>query len=299
MSENKKVFFIVNKFSGTGYKDSVEGRILSRCASLGLEPTIEFTKDKGHATELARTAASDGFNRVFAVGGDGTVNETAQGLIHTTCALGILPKGSGNGLARHLGISTTFKKALQLIGSEKTISIDTALINDLLSVNVAGIGFDGHVAALFGNNGKRGLPGYAKVVLNQFNGFQEFGGKALVDGESLTLKSFIIAIANSSQFGNNAKIAPYASVCDAELDLCLIKKPSFVGTLALLKKMFSGEIDTSSLVSIRKMKSLELTLEKPVHFHIDGEPYRAEQNFRVQISPASLQVIVPDDVLTF
>src|SRR5688500_15924662 len=108
MSENKKVFFIVNKYSGTGYKDSIEGRILSTCADLSIEPAIEFTQEKGHATELAREAVKDGFQRVFAVGGDGTVNETAQGLMGSNAALGILPKGSGNGLARHLGISTRF-----------------------------------------------------------------------------------------------------------------------------------------------------------------------------------------------
>src|SRR5689334_8156918 len=141
MSENKKVFFIVNKYSGRGYRDSLEGRIISACADAGIEAAIDFTRERGHATELAMKAVNDGFTRVFAVGGDGTVNEVAQGLINSNAALGILPKGSGNGLARHLGISMRLASALSLIDSNKTINMDTLIVNGRLSVNVSGIVF--------------------------------------------------------------------------------------------------------------------------------------------------------------
>src|SRR5689334_6174292 len=124
MNESKKVFFIVNKFSGAGYKDSLEGRIISHCSTLGIEPSIEFTRERGHATELARTAINEGFQRIFAVGGDGTVNEVAQALVNTRASLGILPKGSGNGLARHLRIPMKFAEALPLVSSSKTMHID-------------------------------------------------------------------------------------------------------------------------------------------------------------------------------
>jgi diacylglycerol kinase (ATP) len=299
MSENKKVFFIVNKFSGTGYKDSIEGRILSTCLQAGLEPTIEFTKQRGHATELAQAAVAEGFNRVFAVGGDGTVNETARGLLHTDAALGILPNGSGNGLARHLGISTSFKTALSLIHSTSMIKMDSTLVNGHLSVNVAGIGFDGHVAALFGKNGKRGLPGYARLVLKEFSGFQEFGGQANIDGEAVDLKGFIMAVCNSSQFGNNARIAPHASVCDAELDLCLVRKTSFLKAVNLIRKVFAGNLDTSPLVTIRKMKNLQLSLSSPVHFHTDGEPHPKASEYTIKVLPGSLNVIVPQSRVGF
>ena len=296
MSENKKVFFIVNKYSGTGYRDSIEGRILATCASLSLEPAIEFTREKGHATELAREAIKNGFERVFAVGGDGTVNETAQGLLGSNAALGILPKGSGNGLARHLGIPTRFGSALPLIHSTKMIRMDTVMINNMLSVNVSGIGFDGHVASRFGKNGKRGLLGYAWVVLKEFSAFQEFSGSAIIDGEHIKIKSFIVAIANSSQFGNNATIAPFASVCDAELDLCLIKKPPLLQTIGLIKKIFTGTIGTSPLVTIRKIKALQLKLKDSVYFHVDGEPHPATAEFNITVLPGSLNVIVPEGV---
>jgi len=294
MSENKKVFFIVNKFSGTGYKDSIEGRILATCMECGLEPTIEFTKQRGHATELAQAAAEGGFNRVFAVGGDGTVNETARGLLHSDAALGILPKGSGNGLARHLGISTSFKTALSLVRSHAVIKMDAIQINDCISVNVAGIGFDGHVAALFGTNGKRGLPGYARLVLKEFSAFGEFDGRANIDGTEVDLTGFIMAVCNSSQFGNNARIAPYASVCDAQLDLCLVRKASLIRSIGLVRKIFTGKIESSPLVTIRKMKNVQISLNGPVHFHVDGEPHPKASHFDVRVLPGALNVIVPD-----
>lgn len=294
MSENKKVFFIVNKFSGPGYRDSIEGRILSASIKSGLEPTIEFTKERGHATELALGAVKAGFTRVFAVGGDGTVNETAQGLLNTDTELGIIPNGSGNGLARHLGIPMRFSSSLSMIASKHVIRMDTAMINDKISVNVTGIGFDGHVAARFGTNGKRGLPGYVNVVLKEFGGFEEFNGIAIIDGEKLPLTSFIVAIANSSQFGNNARIAPYASVCDGQLDLCLVRKAPFIRTFGFVRKVFTGRIDTSPFVSIRHVKNMELTLDAPMHFHVDGEPHLPAKYFAIKILPASLSVVVPN-----
>ena len=109
MNESKKVLFIINKYSGSGYRPEVEGRIITRCVELNLECTIEFTKDRGHAKELAHEAVTKNFNMVFAVGGDGTVNEVAQGLVHSDVIMGILPKGSGNGLARHLSIPINLK----------------------------------------------------------------------------------------------------------------------------------------------------------------------------------------------
>jgi len=181
MNENKKVFFIINRFSGTGYQDSIEGRIIDACSSVNYECTIEHTRDRGHATELAQTAVAEKFDMVFAVGGDGTVNEVAQGLVGSNVSMGILPKGSGNGLARHLGVPMKFSDALKLMNSNQVINMDTMSINGKLSVNVSGIGFDGHVAGLFGKNGKRGLAGYTKLVLKEFMSYKELQDKVDVD----------------------------------------------------------------------------------------------------------------------
>lgn len=295
-NENKKVFFIINKFSGTGYRDSLEGRIISDCGNHDVTCRIEFTRDRGHATELAEQAVREKYDRVFAVGGDGTINEVARALVGTDVPMGILPKGSGNGLARHLGIPLDFRKSLALIHSSNIINMDTIAVNNRLSVNVSGIGFDGHIAWLFGKNGRRGLMGYASLVVREFMSFQELEATLVIDGEEITSNSFMIALANSSQFGNNARIAPYASVCDEEIDVCLVRKVPFSKAIPFVQQMFAGRLNESSLVSIRKGKQIGIRLAKPVAYHVDGEPHAPESEFRISINPGSLRMIVPEQV---
>ena len=294
MSENNKVFFIINKYSGRGFRPELEGLIISQCDALNLECTIEFTQDRGHATELAKNASSLGFHKVFAVGGDGTVNEVAQGLVYTETKMGIIPKGSGNGLARHLNIPMSVKKSLELLSSEKMIQMDTIRFNDKLSVNVSGIGFDGHVAGLFGKDGKRGLAGYIKLVLKEFFSFKEFPIEMVADGKPFQRSAFILAIANSSQFGNNATIAPFASVCDQLIDVCFIKKVPLWQAIGFAIKMFSGKIDTSAFVEIIKAREISIRFPKPIAYHIDGEPMAPVSVFKIAIAQSSLNMIVPN-----
>jgi diacylglycerol kinase (ATP) len=290
-----KVFFIINKYSGTGFLSSLEEYIIDYCGELKIEVTIEFTQHKGHATELARKAVAQGYTRVFAMGGDGTVNEVAQGLVHTDTALGIIPKGSGNGLARHLHIPLHSQAALRLLNKYKIIPIDTLRINNRLSVNVSGIGFDAHVAGQFGKNGKRGLINYGKLVMQEFPGFKEFPLEIEVDDVILKRKSFILAFANSSQFGNNAKISPFASVCDQLIDVCFVKKVPLTEALPFAQKMFTGRMNHSRFVEVIQGKRLKIAFDKPMPFHIDGEAMPPERAFTVEIDPASLNMIVPLD----
>ncbi len=299
MAENKKVFFIINKYSGTGYRPEVEGRIIDRCGELGYECTIEFTQSRGHATELAQQAVKEKFKIAFAMGGDGTVNEVAQGLVHTETALGILPKGSGNGLARHLKIPLKFKDALELLPHHQVLKMDTFLVNDHLSVNVSGIGFDGHIANLFGKNGKRGLMTYGKLVMSEFNTFKEFKGQVIIDGNHLERDSFILAFANSSQFGNNARIAPFASVCDELIDVCFIKKVPVSQVVGFASKMFTGKMESSAFVEIIKAKQIQVNFSSPIAYHIDGEGHTASRSFEVRMQPRSLNILVPTTLSVF
>ncbi|MEI9920611.1 MAG: diacylglycerol kinase family protein [Bacteroidota bacterium] len=294
MNENKKVFFIINRFSGTGYQDSIEGRIIDACAALNYGCTIEYTQQRGHATELAQQAVAEKFDMAFAVGGDGTVNEVAQGLIGSHVAMGILPKGSGNGLARHLGIPMKFAEALKVMKSSQVINMDTMTVNGKLSVNVSGIGFDGHVAGMFGKNGRRGLAGYIKLVLKEFISYKELEAKVVVDGTPHQTHSFIIALANSSQFGNNARVAPLASVCDELIDVCFIKKVPFSHVIGFATKMFTGSLDKSSLVKMYKGKKISIEFSKAVAFHIDGEPQQPVSSFDVHIDAGRLKMMVPN-----
>ncbi len=293
MAENK-VFFIINKYSGTGFKSAIEGRIIDACAQLKLECTIEYTLYKGHATELARRAVAENFPHVFAMGGDGTMNEVAQGLVHTSTAMGILPKGSGNGLARHLQIPLKTHLALQLLDHHQIIAMDTMLINNHLSINVSGIGFDAHVAGKFGETGKRGLIGYCKLVMKEFLHFKEFNAAMILDGKNLQRQSFILVLANSSQFGNNAKVSPFASVCDQLIDVCFIKKVPISQALGFALKMFTGHLHHSAFVEILQGKNVKIKFDQPMPFHIDGEAMEPTVNFDIAITPGSLRMIVPD-----
>jgi YegS/Rv2252/BmrU family lipid kinase len=273
----------------------VEGRIIEQCEKLNIESTIEFTQSPGHATELAKDAVNQKLDYVFAVGGDGTVNEVAQGLLGSQVAMGILPKGSGNGLARHLGLPMSFKKSLEIIPFHSEQMIDTLSVNGKLSVNVSGIGFDGHVAGLFANKAKRGLVGYAKLVLKEFMSFKSFEAKIGMNGNSFHSKSFIIALANSSQFGNNARISPQASVCDQLIDVCFIQKVPMSQVIGFAAKMFSGRFDRSRFVEIIRTNRVTIDIDQPIAYHIDGEAMDATDKFIVELKPASLKVLVPQN----
>ncbi len=289
----EKVFFIINKFAGTGFEATIEGSIINACAQLNLEGTLEYTSGKGHATRLAWQAVDAGYSRVFAMGGDGTVNEVAQGLVHTKTAMGIIPAGSGNGLARHLQIPLKFGDALSLMDQFQIIDMDTLLVNERLSINVSGIGFDGHIADKFAKNGRRGLAGYTSLVVKEFRKFREFEVQAMLDHEPWHQKAFIIAIANSSQFGNNARVAPFASVCDGLMDICFIHKVPFTHMVGFLSKMFFGRIVNSNFVEMKKCTHFTASFPKPAPYHIDGESQPPLQQFVVTMQPRSLKMIVP------
>ncbi len=289
----KNALFIVNKFSGGGYRPDEEGRIIEQCKNLNIESRIEFTQSRGHAIELALNAVRQEVDFVFAVGGDGTVNEVAQGLMGSEVAMGILPKGSGNGLARHLGMPMAFKKSLAILQYHHVQKIDTILINEKLSVNVSGIGFDGHIASLFANRIKRGLAGYAKLVLKEFLDFKSFAATVQVNGNSFQANPFVIAVANSSQFGNNARVAPQASVCDQLIDVCLINKVPGWQAAGFAAKMFTGNLAQSRFVEIIKTDRLSIQLNQPMAYHIDGEAMPASSSFQIKIQPNSLNVLLP------
>lgn len=290
---NQTVLFIINKFAGGGFEPTVEGKILDICAANNAECTIEFTRSHGHATVLANEGIQKGFNKIIAVGGDGTVNEVARSLVNTSIEMGIIPKGSGNGLSRHLGIPLNFEKAIENIFSGSPIRMDTFLVNNKLSLNVSGIGFDGHVANLFGKNGRRGLFGYIKLTLREFMRFKEFPLELTIDGRLQKIHAFIVAIANSSQYGNNARIAPLASVMDQRLHITVLKKVPIYASLPFIFRFLMGNVQSSSFCEIYEGRHIEIktTVTKP--FHVDGEPSGSDQFFTITVTPLSLTLVVP------
>lgn len=288
----KSVLFIINKKSGARYI-SIENAIQRWGREQAIPNRMEFTRCPAHATEIARENAAT-VDVIVAVGGDGTINEVAQGLTRSAATLGIIPCGSGNGLARHLGISLEPLKALQQLSFPAKL-IDTLLINTHFSINVAGLGFDGHVARLFGKSGKRGFSGYAKIALQEFFRYPENEYQIEIRGQKTSHKLLMLSIANSSQFGNNAIIAPGASMCDSLLDICLIKKMALYQTPLFAYRLFSGKVHHSSLAEFRKADFFKITSSAPAPLHVDGEPREINTAFEVRILPQSLRVISPLD----
>jgi diacylglycerol kinase (ATP) len=298
-NEFSKVLFIVNKFSGGAYDPRVDGKILSACERRGIEAKIEFTRARGHATELSHQAVNDNnFDLIVAVGGDGTVNEVAQGMLHSDLKMGILPKGSGNGLARHLGIPMKISESIQTLFDSQAVGMDTFTVNGKLSLNVSGIGFDGHVANLFANHTKRGFQGYASVTVNEFIQFKEFEAEIITENKSEKRNTFIIAVANSSQYGNNARIAPAASVCDEILHVCFLKKvPPY--RLDFVYSFFAGTIQDNAFCEYIETRNMTIKLSSPMAYHVDGEPCGVEKEFTIALLPHSLKVLVPKSSLRY
>lgn len=287
-----KVFFIVNKYSGSGFNPAMENLVSRICSDHGATCALEYTQAPGHATQLASDALAAGYARIIAVGGDGTVNEVARALTHTDASMGIIPKGSGNGLARHLGIPANLSQAVNCLFTNECIAIDTFRVNGHLSLNVSGVGFDGYIAQLFGAAKQRGFQGYLKLVLNEFRQFKEFEAEISTGEQLLSRKAFVIAIANSSQYGNNARIAPGASVCDQLLNISVLKKfPPY--RLDLIYSLFSGTIDQSAYCESIQVRDVVINLQKPVAFHIDGEPTGKADTFKIELLPASLNMLAP------
>lgn len=288
----KNILFIVNKYAGIGYPSDLERSIKTTCERSSASCAIEFTQRKGHAIELANEARAHGFNHVIAVGGDGTINEVARGLFQSTTPMGIVPRGSGNGLARHLGIPLKISDAVNQIFNSTILPMDVFKVNGKLSLNVSGIGFDGHITNLFGVKSTRGLFGYVMLTVQEFLKFKEFETEILINGKTIRRDAFIIAIANSSQYGNNAKIAPSASVCDGLLHINVVKRvPLF--RLDFVYSFFTGQLAKSSFCEFMEAPSLKIRTTKPIDYHVDGEPCGAKDLFEVELVPGALHVLVP------
>lgn len=285
--------FIVNKKSGTRSHLKFEAVVRRVLSETGADYTIEYTKAPRHATELAREGVTKAFGCIVAVGGDGTANEVAAGVMGSPIPMAIIPTGSGNGLARHLGIPLDGEKALRSIFTSESVSIDTFTLNDRVSINVSGIGFDGHVAGMFGLTGRRGLVSYVQIALREYRLFKTFKATlTLDDGPTVEHEAFIVALANSAQYGNNARVVPRSSVRDGKLNVNVIGKVPLT-RLDLVYSLFRGDITRSAWCKLYEITNTTIKLDRPVRYHVDGEPCGEEDTFSVRVNPSSCLVMVP------
>jgi diacylglycerol kinase (ATP) len=287
----QKVLFIINPIAGHRKAPAIIRYLELSAVREIFDVSISHTEYRSHGIELSAKAADEGFHAVIAVGGDGTVNETARPLIGKETALGIIPAGSGNGLARHLEIPADPKQAIERICRNRITRIDTMEVNDRLSLNVSGFGFDGYVAWLFDQSKKRGLGGYTKIALKEYFKYKSVEFKVKLDDVSLDKTAHMIVIANASQFGNAAVIAPAADLKDGLIDIIVVKRPPVYKMPALFYRLFSGKLKSNENTLMFTTRTMIAVSDRPVHLHIDGEPSEPVNEIKCTINPLSLNVI--------
>ncbi len=293
----KQILFIVNPNSVKKLRNRVEGAI-----GLGIDHNkysvrIEYTRSAIHAANLSRDAVKDGVDIIAAVGGDGTVNEVASQMIDCNSILGIIPMGSGNGLARHLGIPRNIEKAVALINTQNISTIDTGSVNGKVFVSIAGVGFDALIAEKFSQGKQRGFLGYFRHVANEYLKYipQEYK-LTFSNGDVIKRKALFVAFANSNQFGYNTKIAPNAKIKDGLLDVCIIEKPAIFRIPLIANLLLLRLVDKSALVQIVKTKGVKVQRITNGIVNIDGEAINLDKELEIKINPLSLKIIINQNV---
>jgi len=291
-----KTRFIFNPHSGRNRRNPwLVAAIQDFIDRQRLDASLVSTSAPGHATRLAREAVDDDCARVIAVGGDGTMNEVAQALVGTSAALGLVPCGSGNGLALHLGIPTSPLKALALLASPagRVAAIDTGSANGHPFFNAMGLGFDAEISRRFNLLSRRGLPAYAVTGYAAFRSHQPETCVIVGAGRREELPFFVIAVANSDQYGNHAFIAPGARVDDGQLDLVAVRPVNFLTALPLLVRLFTGTLDRSPRVLRLRDRRFSIERKAPGFIHTDGETHATGSTVTVTVLPRSLHIVVP------
>lgn len=288
-----RLLFIVNPISGLGLGKELPEKIKKMPEYDNVDYDIVFTEYAGHARELvAEARAAAKYSHIVAVGGDGTVNEVGGALCGSDIAFAVVSLGSGNGFARHLGYSIFMAKALKQVLTEQYAQIDVLQINDKHSLNVSGVGFDAEVAHEFNHLKLRGVLSYIYAAIKLWFRYPEKKYKITSQGKVMKVSCFILSFANSSQYGNNAYIAPHASVRDGLMDLCILKRPAFWEIIWFLLFFISSKV--YKLSYYKEIQCEEAIVEGDIHrVHVDGDAYIMDSPIRLKILPGVLKVVVP------
>jgi diacylglycerol kinase (ATP) len=278
------ILFVYNKKAGKKFEPSIVNEITTL-----IPKTIRFSFVDIREIDTYDVAV---FDTLVAIGGDGTVNTVAKIASKNNKTLGLIPKGSGDGLARFLTIPRDTKMAVRALLNGKTIAIDTARVDDVFFINVAGAGFEAEVAHKFGKEGIRGLKGYAKTILESFSGREEKKVTLTLDGKKTTLPFFSLSIANGAQWGNNFEIASNADIQDGLLDVAIMRKPKWHQILGLVSFLKSKKQVNNALFTYYKASEINVKRSGKL-WHIDGEPIVLKNKKRVVIYQKNLRTIVP------
>ena len=282
----------MNPISGTTNKAGIPELIAKTLDTNTFDYEIRLTEHAGHAFEIATEAKDNGVDVVVAVGGDGTVNEVARAIVHSNTALGIIPCGSGNGLARHLMIPMQLKKAIEVINEYQIHDLDYGIINDHPFFCTCGMGFDAFVSMKFAEAGKRGPITYAENILKEGLKYEPETYEIEDENGTMHYKAFLISCANASQYGNNAYIAPQASMSDGLMDVIIMEPFDILEASRISIEMFNKTLDKNSKIKTFRTKKLHIRRSKPGVIHYDGDPVMTGEDIDVEIKPKGIKIIV-------
>ena len=294
----KKIAFIVNPKSGNHGKTHIVNCINERIDKNKYKVEVVYTQYEGHAAEIAAQKAKENAYAVVAVGGDGTVNEIARSLVHTQTALGIIPCGSGNGLARHLQIPMEPQGAIDVINEGWEETIDYGKINDVPFFCTCGVGFDAFVSLKFSQAGKRGPLTYLEQTLRESLNYRPETYELDMDGSTAHYKAFLIACGNASQYGNNAYITPQATLDDGLLDVTIVEPFTMLDVPTLAFQLFNKTIDQNSRIKTFRCQTLHIHRAKPGVVHYDGDPMMMGKDIDVAIVKEGIRVIIQKNAPT-
>ena len=295
MDRGKRIKFIYNPHSGFIHPENYVKKVIAYYFPKNLCHCEFFvTQGKGHAYEIARKSAEQGDDIVVAIGGDGTVNETASGLVNSETLLGIMPNGSGNGLARGLGIPISLRRAAKIITRGSIRTIDVGLVEDRYFFVIAGLGLDAMIGKRFEEGKIRGPAPYYIAGVREFFRYREPEYVIKFESQTIRTRALVVAAANTKQYGNNAIIAPKARPDDGLLDLAIIEPTSFVSAMYYLPTLFTGHIDRAPFTRIYRATKFRIIREFPAPYTLDGEVFEGKKNLSISMIPSALKVLVKD-----
>ena len=283
-----RIRFIINPISGTGKQKGIEEYIAKYIEDF----EIIYTHKSGDATRISKEAAKKNIDAVVVVGVDGTVNECLKGLVNTNTALGVIPCGSGNGFAYHIGMKRKIEQAIIQLKNTRIEQIDSCSANGAPFLNVSGIGFDAHIANLFSYLKVRGFINYLKIILKELS-YKPQKYMIKYKGIEREITAYMISFANASQYGNDARISPMANIQDGLIDFVIVKDfPKWRIPLFILK-IVTGKVHLSKYVEIIRCKQMQINTSN-TQLHLDGEPYKASTPVKINVLPRSLKILIPN-----
>lgn len=291
----KKIVFILNPISGTTSKAGIPMLIEKNLDQEKFDYEIIETQRAGHASEIAHECTMRGVDIVVAVGGDGTVNEVARAIIETDTALGIIPCGSGNGLARHLMLPMNAKGAIEMINKCEIHDLDYGCINGMPFFCTCGMGFDAFISMKFANSGKRGPIAYVENVLKEGLKYKPETYEIVDDTGTKVYNAFLVSVANASQYGNDAYIAPQASMRDGLMDVIIMEPFDMLQAAQVSLDMFNKTIDKNSHIKTFRSKHIHVHRSEPGVIHYDGDPIMADADLDIAIREHGIRVVVNPD----